>query len=71
MKFYIEKGNIGSDATKEQALELIKMLKKMGWDVEYGKGKNKATDVSEFGQEEILTDSFSSAFMDCIAKLGI
>jgi len=71
MKFYIEKGNIGSDATKEQALELIKMLKRMGWDVEYGKGKNKPTDVSEFGQEENITDSFSTAFMDCIAKLGI
>ena len=71
MKFFIVEGNIGNDATKEQALELIKMLKKMGWDVEYGKGKNKPTDVSEFGQEENITDSFSSAFMDCIAKLGI
>ncbi len=71
MKFFIEKGNIGSDATKEQALELIEMLIKMGWDVEYGRGKNKPTDMSEFGQEENITDSFSNAFMDCIAKLGL
>ncbi|MBW2249916.1 MAG: hypothetical protein JRF60_04620 [Deltaproteobacteria bacterium] len=71
MKFFIEKGNIGNDATKEQALELIEMLKKLGWDVEYGRGKNKATDISEFGQEGNVSDSFSNAFMDCIAKLGI
>jgi len=71
MKFFIEEGNIGNDATKEQAIELIEMLKKIGWDVEYGRGKNKATDVSEFGQEENITDSFSKAFMECIAKLGI
>ena len=71
MKFFIEEGNIGNDATKEQALELIEMLKKMGWDVEYGREKNKPADVSEFGREENITDSFSNAFMDCIAKLGI
>ncbi|MCP4366489.1 MAG: hypothetical protein GY797_00020 [Deltaproteobacteria bacterium] len=71
MKFFIEEGNIGNHATKEQTLELIDMLKKMGWDVEYGKGKNKPTDVSEFGQEENITDSFSNAFMECIAKLEI
>ena len=71
MKFFIEEGNIGDNATKEQALELIEMLKKMGWDVEYGKGQNKPTDMSEFGQEENITDSFSNAFMDCITKLGI
>ena len=71
MKFFIAEGNIGDNTTKEQALELIEMLKKMGWDVEYGKGKNKATDVSEFGREESITDSFSNAFMDCISKLGI
>jgi hypothetical protein len=47
------------------------MLKKMGWDVEYGRGKNKPTDISEFGQEENVSDAFSNAFMDCIAKLGI
>ena len=71
MKFFIEEGNIGDDATKEQALELIEMLKKMGWDVEYGRGQNKPTDMSEFGQEENITDSFSNAFMDCITKIGI
>ena len=71
MKFFIEEGNIGNNATKEQTLELIDMLKKMGWDVEYGKGKNKSTDISEFGREENITDSFSNAFMAGIAKLGI
>lgn len=71
MKFFIEEGNIGNNATKEQTLELIDMLKKMGWDVEYGKGKNKSTDISEFGQEENITDSFSNAFMECIAKLEL
>jgi len=30
MKFFIEEGNIGNDATKEQTLELIQMLKKNG-----------------------------------------
>ena len=71
MKFFIEERNIGNDATKEQALELIEMLKKMGWDVEYGRGKNKPADISEFGREENITDSFSNAFMGCIDKLGI
>ena len=71
MKFFIEEGNIGNDATKEQTLKLIEMLKKMGWDVEYGRGKNKPTDISEFGQEENVSDSFSKDFMDCIAKLGL
>jgi len=71
MKFYIVEGNIGNHATKEQTLELIDMLKKMGWDVEYGKGKNEPSDISEFGQEENITDSFSNAFMECIAKLEI
>ena len=71
MKFYIEEGNIGNDATKKQTLKLIEMLKKRGWDVEYGRGKNKPTDISEFGQEETVSDSFSKDFMDCIAKLGL
>ncbi|NNK84045.1 MAG: hypothetical protein HKO91_00650 [Desulfobacterales bacterium] len=71
MKFFIVEGNIGNNATKEQTLELIELLKKEGWDVEYGKGKNKPADISEFGQEESITDSFSNAFMAGIAKLGI
>ena len=71
MKFFIVEGNIGNHATKEQTLELIELLKKEGWDVEYGKGKNKPADISEFGQEEDITDSFSNAFMAGIAKLGI
>ena len=71
MKYFIEEGNVGNDATKEQTLELIEMLKKMGWDVEYGRGKNKATDISEFGREENISEAFSNAFMECIAKLGL
>jgi hypothetical protein len=71
MKFFIAEGNIGNDVTKEQALELIEMLKQNGWDVEYGKGNNKPSDISEFGQEESITESFSNAFMECIAKLGL
>jgi len=71
MKFFIVEGNIGNNATKEQTLELIELLKKEGWNVEYGKGKNKPADMSEFGQEENITDSFSNAFMAGIAKLGI
>ncbi len=71
MKFFITERNIGDDTTKEQALELIEMLKKLGWDVEYGRRKNKATDISEFGQEGNVSESFSNAFMDCITRLGI
>jgi len=71
MKFFIEEGNIGSDATKEQTIELIEMLKKKGWDVEYGRGKNKPTDVSEFAQEEKIVDAFSDDFMACLDRLGI
>ena len=56
MKFFIAEGNIGSDATKEQAEKVIEVLKTKGWDVEYGAGNNKATDVSDFGQEEKILD---------------
>ncbi len=71
MKFFIEEGNIGNDATKEQTIELIEMLKKKGWDVEYGRGQNKPTDVSEFGQEEKILDAFSDDFMACLDQFGI
>ena len=70
MKFYIAEGNIGSDATKEQAEKVIALLKSKGWDVEYGVGKNKATDVSEFGREEKITDDFTDDFMTCLTVLG-
>ena len=69
MKFFIVEQNIGNDATKEQAEELIEMLKAKGWDVEYGAKRNVATDVSEFGQEDTLQSKFADDFMDCIAKM--
>ena len=71
MKFYIAEQNIGGDATKEQAEKLIKLLKAKGWDVEYGIGKNVATDISEFGQEERIQDAFGDDFMTCLSILGI
>ena len=67
MKFFIAEQNISDDATKEQAEELIKMLKGRGWDVEYGIKRNVATDVSEFGQEEIIQSKFADDFMDCLS----
>ena len=70
MKFYIAEGNIGNDATKEQAEKVIELLKAKGWDVEYGMGYNKATDVSEFGQEEKILDDFTNDFMTCLSVLG-
>ena len=69
MKFYIADGNIGDDATKEQAEQVIALLKEKGWDVEYGVGKNKPTDISEFGQEERIYQAFADDFMACIARL--
>jgi len=70
MKFFIAEGNIGSDATKEQADKVIEVLKAKGWNVEYGVGKNTATDVSEFGKEEEFLDRFTQDFMTCLAVLG-
>ena len=32
MKFYISKGNLGGQATREQADKLIQMFKGKGWD---------------------------------------
>ena len=71
MKFYISEKNIGGEATKAYADKLIQMLREKGWDVEYGVAKNKATDVSEFGQEEQLQNAFADDFMSCIDELGI
>jgi len=69
MKFYIAEQNIGSDATKEQAEKLIELLKAKGWDVEYGIGRNVATDMSEFGQEERIQDTFTDDFMLCLSLM--
>ena len=71
MKFYIAEGNLGGDATKEQAKKVIEMLKTKGWDVEYGIKRNVASDVSEFGQEESIQDAFTNDFMACISQLEI
>lgn len=67
MKFFIAEQNLGSDATKEQALKVIELLKAKGWEVEYGVGRNVATEVSEFGKEEAIQDQFANDFMNCIA----
>ena len=69
MKFFIAEQNLGADATKEQAEQLIKLLKEKGWDVEYGIGKNVATDILEFGQEEKIQDKFADDFMSCLSKM--
>ncbi len=69
MKFYIAEQNIGSDATKEQAEKLIELLKAKGWDVEYGIGRNVATEISEFGQEESIQDTFADDFMLCLSLM--
>jgi len=69
MKFYIAEQNIGSDATKEQAEKLIELLKAKGWDVEYGIGRNVATEISEFGQEERIQDDFADDFMLCLSLM--
>lgn len=69
MKFFIAEGNLGGNATREQVEALIKMLKKRGWDVEYGIAKNIATDISEFGQEHRLQSLFSDDFMACLSQI--
>ncbi len=69
MKFYIARQNMGGDTTRQQAEQVIEMLRKKGWDVDYGVGKNRATDVSEFGREEAIQDAFSREFMNCIALI--
>lgn len=69
MKFFIAEQNLGGDATKEQALRVIELLKAKGWDVDYGVGKNVATEVVEFGQEEQIQNRFADDFMECIAQV--
>ena len=69
MKFYIAEENIGPDTTKEQVETVIKMLKEKGWDVEYGIGKNKPTDISEFGREDKIFEAFADEFMRCVEQM--
>lgn len=71
MKFFLAEGNIGNDATKEQAEKVIEMLKKKGWDIEYGLDKNKAVDIEEFGKEEEIQDKFTEDFLDCLSQMGL
>ena len=71
MKFYLAEGNIGAGATRQQVDRVIEALQEKGWDVEYGLAENKATDISDFGQEERLQDSFADDFMACLDALGI
>ncbi len=69
MKFYIVEKNIGDDVTRKQTEKVIEMLQERGWDVEYGMGKNKPTDISEFGREDTIYQGFADDFMACIAEL--
>lgn len=69
MKFFISEGNLGGNSTREQVEELIKRLKKKGWDVEYGVANNIATDISEFGQEQRLQTLFADDFMACLSQI--
>lgn len=71
MKFYIAEANIGGDATRAQAEKVVTMLRAKGYDVEYGVGQNKATDIAEFGQEERLQDTFTEDFLACLDQLGL
>lgn len=71
MKFFLAEGNLGSNATRQQVDTVIQKLKEKGWHVEYGAGNNKAEDISEFGREQILLDSFSDDFIACLDELGL
>jgi len=69
MKFFIAEGNLGGNATREQAEVLIQILRKRGWDVAYGIAGNKATDISEFGREEKIQSLFADDFMACLSQI--
>ena len=69
MKFFVAEQNLGSGATKEQAEKVIELLIEKGWDVAYGIGKNVATEVSEFGQEDKIQDRFADDFMTFAAQV--
>jgi len=69
MKFYIAEGNLGNGAGRKQVEKLIEILRARGWDVDYGVKQNRATDISEFGREEAITDAFSQDFMACLEAM--
>ena len=69
MKFFIAEGNLGGNASRKQVDKLIQLLKDKGWDVEFGLAKNRATDISEFGQEEKIQDAFAEDFMNCLSQI--
>ena len=69
MKFFLSERNLGTDASKKQALAVIEMLVQRGWDVEYGERPNQVTDDAEYGQEEKLMDAFTDDFMYCVDQL--
>lgn len=71
MKFYISEGNIGNGATREQTETVIDALQEKGWDVVYGTAENKVTEISEFGQEEKIQDTFADDFLACIDAMGL
>jgi len=69
VKFFVAEQNIGGDATREEAEQVVALLRQRGWDVSYGVGKNVATEVSEFGKEAQIQDRFADDFMVCIAEM--
>ncbi len=69
MKFFIAEGNLGSGTDRAKVDRLITWLKQRGWDVEYGAAANKATDISEFGREQAITEKFTDDFMAGLADL--
>ena len=69
MKFFLAEADLGKNATRQKVDQLITLLRKKGWDVGYGLAKNRATDISEFGQEERLQSLFADDFMSCLAEI--
>ena len=69
MKFFLSEKNLGSEATRDQALAVVEMLVQKGWDVAYGERANEATDPSEHGQEEKLMDAFTEDFLRCLEQM--
>ena len=71
MKFFLSEKNLGTESTKEQTLQVIKLLVQKGWDVEYGQKANEVTDQSELGQEEKLMDAFTEDFLSCLEQIDV
>ena len=70
MKFFIAEKNIGPQATREDADELIRRLTARGWDVAYGEKANQVTDPSEVDDQQQVMDRFADDFMACLAEMG-